>query len=169
MVAAMSIGVASSELYAQNKCASTVSECLNCVVLEKQLHGVLEELESAKLIIKLLQQESDENFPHDTRTSAAINSPTDTSAVVFSKSLENNKWTEITAKCRRKGLSSKNRTEANNTYPFPTANHYEQLTNLQDTLANDNTLKTQRGNNNSDIPSCDHQIKLQHQSRERIQ
>jgi len=30
-------------------------------------------------------------------------------------------------------------------------------------------LKTQGGNNNSDIPSCDHQIKLQHKSRERIQ
>jgi len=87
LVAAISIGVASSKLYTQNKCDSGVSEFLNCVVLEKKLHGVLEELESAKLIIKFLQQESDEDFPHDTRTSMAINSPRGMSAVMFLKSL----------------------------------------------------------------------------------
>ena len=62
-----------------------------------------------------------------------------------------------------------NPTEANNTYPLSTANRYKQLANLQDTLAKDITLKIQGGNNTSDIPNCDHQTKLQHQSRERIQ
>jgi len=73
MVAAMCTGVASSDLYTQNKCNLSVSECSNCVLLEKQLHSASEELESAKLIIKLLQKESDEDFPHGNRTSAAIN------------------------------------------------------------------------------------------------
>jgi len=155
MSAAMNISVASSDLYNQNKCDLSVSECSNCVLLEK-LHSALEELELAKLIIKLLQKESDEDFPHDDRTSEAINSPNDTSAVAYANRLENNKWTVTAAKRCRKGFSSKNLTEANNTYPLSTANRYEQLTNLQDTLANDTTLKTQGENNTSDIPSCDH-------------
>ena len=87
----------------------------------------------------------------------------------YSNRLETNKWTVITAKCRRKSFSPKNLTEANNTYPLSTANHYEQLTNLQDTLAKDITLKIPGENNTSDIPNSDHQTKLQHQSRERIQ
>jgi len=36
--------VASSDLYNQNKCDLSVSECSNCVLLEKQLHSALEEL-----------------------------------------------------------------------------------------------------------------------------
>jgi hypothetical protein len=67
-------------------------------------HGALEELESTKLIIKLQQKESDEDFSHGDRTSAAINSSRDTSAKVHSNRLGNNKWTVITAKCRRKGF-----------------------------------------------------------------
>jgi hypothetical protein len=107
--------VASSDLYNPNKCDLSVSECSSCVLLEKQLHSALEELESAKLVIKLLQKESGEDFPHDGRTSMAINSPRDTSAVAYSNRLENNKWTIITAKCRRIGFFlSKNLTEANN-------------------------------------------------------
>jgi hypothetical protein len=54
------------------------------VFLEKQLHNALEELESAKLIIKLLQKEIEKDFPHGDRTSEAINSPKDTSAKVYS-------------------------------------------------------------------------------------
>jgi len=73
MAAAMCTGVVSSDLYTQNKCDLSMSECSNCVLLEKQLHSALEELESAKLIIKLLQKESDEDFPHGDRTSAVIN------------------------------------------------------------------------------------------------
>ena len=83
--------------------------------------------------------------------------------------LENNKWTVITGKRRRKGFSPKNLTEANNTYLLSTANRYKKLTNLQDTLVEDITLKAQEENNISDIPNCDHQTKLQHQSRKRIQ
>jgi len=135
------------------------------VLLENQLHSALEDLESAKLIIKLLQKESDEDFPHGDRTSAAINSSTDTSALVQSDRLEDNKWTVITAKCRRKGFLSKNLTEANNTYPLSTANRYEQPTNLQDTQANNITPKIQEENNASDIPNHDYQTKLLHQSR----
>ena len=72
------------------------------------------------------------------------------------------KWTVITAKCRRKGFLSKNLTEANNTYPLSTANRYEQLTNLQDTQANDITLKIQEENKASNIPNHNHQTKLLH-------
>jgi len=82
VVAAMSTSGASSDLYNQNKCDLCVSECLNCVLLEKQLCNASEEAESAKLIIKLLQKESDEDFPHDDRISEAINSPSDMSAIV---------------------------------------------------------------------------------------
>ena len=146
-----------------------MSECSNCVSLEKQLHSALEELESAKLIIKLLQKECDEDFPHGDRTSAAINSSRDTRALVQSNRLENNKWTVIIAKCCRKGFLSKNLTEPNNTYPLSTANRYEQLTNLQDTQANNITLKIQQESNPSDIPNHDHQTKLQHQIRGRTQ
>ena len=121
----MSISVASFDLSNQNKCDLSVFECSNCVLLEKQLHSALDELASAKLIIKLLQKERDEDFPHDNRISEVINSPRDTSAMVYSNSLENNKWTVITAKSRRKGFSPKNLTEANNTYPLCTANSYK--------------------------------------------
>jgi hypothetical protein len=98
----------------------------------------------------------------------ATKPPRDTSATVHSNKLENNKWTVITAKRHRKDFSPKNLTEANNTYPLCTANRYKQLTNLQDTLAEDTTLKAQEENNTSDTPNCDHQTKLQHQSRKRI-
>jgi len=63
IAAAMSISVASSDLYNQNKCDLSVSECSNCVSMEKQLHSALKELEPAKLIIKLLQKESDRKLP----------------------------------------------------------------------------------------------------------
>jgi hypothetical protein len=53
--------------------------------------------------------------------------------------------------------------------PLSTANHYKQLTNLQDSLAKYITLKIPGENNTSDVPNSDHQTKLQHQSRERIQ
>jgi hypothetical protein len=90
------------------------------------------------------------------------------SAKVYSNGYENNKWTVITAKCHRKGFSPKNFTEVNNTYSLSTANCYKQLTNLQDKLAKDITLKSQEENNTSDIPNCDHKTKLQYQSRGKI-
>ena len=65
--------------------------------------------------------------PQDDRTSDATKPLRDMSATVHSNKLENNKWTVITAKRRRKGFSPKNLTEANNTYPLPTANRYKQL------------------------------------------
>jgi hypothetical protein len=149
MAAAMNISVASPNRYNLNKCDVSVLKCLNYESLEQQLHSALEELESAKLFIKLLQKEIDEDFPHSDRTSEATKSPRDMCGTGYSKRLENNKWTVITAKCRRKGLSPKNVTEANNTYPFSTANCYQQLINLQDTLAQDITLKAQEDNNNT--------------------
>jgi len=133
--------------------------------LENQLHSALDELESAKLIIKLLQKESDADFLHGDNTRAEINSYRDTSALVQSNRLEDKKWTVITAKCCRKGFLSKNLTEANNTYPLSTANRYKQLTNLQDTQASNITLKIQEENDASDIPNHYHQTKLLHQSR----
>jgi type IV secretory pathway ATPase VirB11/archaellum biosynthesis ATPase len=142
-VAAMSTNGTSSDLYNQNKCDLSVSECLNCVLLKKQLCSASEEAESAKLIIKLLQKESDEDYPHDDRISEAINSPSDMSAIVYSNGLENNKWTVTTAKCHRKGFSPKNLNEMNNTFPLSIAKRYEQLINLQDMLENDTTLMIQ--------------------------
>jgi len=147
MAEAVSTSVVSSDLYTQNKCDLSGSECSNCVLLENQLHSALEDLESAKLIIKLLQKESDEDLRHGDRTSTAINSSRDTSALVQSNRLEDNKWRVITAKCCRKGFLSKNLTEANNTYPLSSANRYEQLTNLQDTQANGITPIIQEENN----------------------
>jgi hypothetical protein len=91
MAAAMNISVASSDQYHLNKCDLSVLKCLNCESLEKRLHSALEELESAKLIIKLLQKETDGDFPHDDRTREKIKSPRDTSATVYSNRLENNK------------------------------------------------------------------------------
>jgi hypothetical protein len=84
---------------------------------------------------------------------------------VHSNKLENNKWPIRTAKHHRKGFSPKNLTEANNTYTLSTANRHKQLTNLQDMLVEDSTLKAQEENNTSDIPNCDHLTKSQHQSR----
>jgi hypothetical protein len=49
----------------------------------KQLHSALEETESAKLIIKLLQKESVEYFSQDNRINEAINSPSNMSAIVY--------------------------------------------------------------------------------------
>ena len=166
-VTATNISVVSSHQYNLNK-GESVLERLNCESLEKQLHSALE-LESAKLIIKLLQKETDEDFPHNDRISEATKPPRDTSATVHSNKLENNKWTVIAAKCHRKGFSPKNLTEANNTYRLSTADCYKQLNNLQDTPAEDIILKAQKENNTSDIPNCDHQTKFQHQSRKRIQ
>jgi hypothetical protein len=91
------------------------------------------------------------------------------STILMFIQLEKNKWIVIAAKRRRKGFSPKNLTEANNTYLLSTANCYKKLTNLQDTLAEDITLKAQEENNASDIPNCANQTKLQHQSRNRIQ
>jgi hypothetical protein len=93
MVAAMSTSVASPVKYNQNNSDLSASECSNCVSLVKQLHCALEEIESAKLIIKLLQKESAEDFCEDDRISEATNSPSSMSAIVYSNRLEHDKWT----------------------------------------------------------------------------
>ena len=162
------LGEVNCELFNQNKCDLNDSECSNCVLMAKQLQSALDELESAKLIIKLLQEETEKDSPHGVRTNEA-NAPEDTSAKVYSNGLENNKWTVITAKNCRKGFPPKNLTEVNNTYPLSTANRYKQLTNLQDTLAKDITSKIQEESSTPDIPNYDLQTKLQYQSRGRIQ
>jgi hypothetical protein len=62
MAPAMTVSVVISDQYNLNKRDLSVLGCLNCESLEKQPHSALEELESAKLIIKLLQKEIDD-FP----------------------------------------------------------------------------------------------------------
>jgi hypothetical protein len=89
------------------------------------------------------------------------------SAIVYWDRLDHNTWTVSTTKCYKKGLSTNNFTEANNTYPLPTANRYEQISNFQDTLVNYATSKTQGVTKTTDIPKYDHQIKLHYQSSER--
>jgi hypothetical protein len=54
-------------------------------------------------------------------------------------------------------------------YPLTTANRYEQLTNLQDTLAKYITWKIHDENNTACTSNRNHRIKLHHQSREEIQ
>jgi hypothetical protein len=68
----------SSELCYQNKCASSDFECPNCIALEKQLYSSLVELNSADVIIKLLQKEVDNNSL-DGKTSDVSTSPRSTS------------------------------------------------------------------------------------------
>jgi hypothetical protein len=82
---------------------------------------------------------------------------------------DHNKWTVITSKCRRKGFTPKNLTVLNTTYSLTTANGYEQLTNLQDMLAEDITPKNQDENNILYTSDCDHRINLHHQGREEDQ
>jgi hypothetical protein len=91
------------------------------------------------------------------------------STILMFIQFENNKWIVIATKRRRKGFSPKNLTETNNTYLLSTANRYKKLTNLQDMLAEDFTLKAQEENNASNFTNFVHRTKLQHQSRNRIQ
>jgi hypothetical protein len=107
MAAVTSLSVMGSGLYNQNQRDLGEFECSNCVLLEKLLHSALEELESAKLIAKLLQEEIENDSSHGDRSSEAISSPEGTSAKVHLNGPENNKWTVITAKCCRKGFSPK--------------------------------------------------------------
>jgi hypothetical protein len=64
------------------------------------------------------------------------------------------------SKMPRERLFSKESHWGEQYIPLSTANRYEELTNLQDTQANDITLKIQEENNTSDIPNHDHQTKL---------
>ena len=104
--------------YTQNNCDFSAPECSNCVSLVKQLDSALEEIESAKFIINLLQKESTENSGKDNRFSDATNSSSNTSASVYPNRLEHNKRSASTIK----GFSSKNFTETSNFYAIPTAN-----------------------------------------------
>ena len=137
----MNICGTSSDLYDQKNCDLSVSECLHCVVLKEQLHSALEEVESTKLIIKLLKNEVEEGFPQDDR---AVNPPSDMSVTVSSNGSANNKWTISTAKCRKKS-STKKAAEVS------LANHYEQLSNLQDSREGGTTSVTQGQHNTSEI------------------
>ena len=115
----MNICGTSSNLYDEKNCDLSVTECLHCVVLEEQLHSALEEVESTKLIIKLLKNEVEEGFPQDDR---AVNPPSDMSVTVSSNESANNKWTISTAKCHKRVSSTKKLAEVS------LANRYEQLT-----------------------------------------
>ena len=126
----------------KKNCDLSVSECLHCVVLKEQLHSALEEVESTKLIIKLLKNEVEEGFPQDDR---AVNPPSDMSVTVSSNESANNKWTISTAKCRKKVSSTKKPAEVS------LANHYEQLSNLQDSREGGTTSVTQGQHNTSEI------------------
>jgi hypothetical protein len=146
-MAAMDTGADSSELLHQNKCDSSDFEFSNCSVLENQLHNALVELDSANLIIKLLQKEVDTNSSLDVKTSDVSTSPKNTSDKVDNNIADHNKWTVITSKCRRKVFTPKNIMELDDTYSLNTANRYEQLTNLQDTSEKDITPMDQDENN----------------------
>ena len=143
MAAVRSTSAASSVKYNLKNCDLSASECSNCVSLVKQLHSALQEIESAKLIIKLLQQESIEDFGVDNRISKATNSSSNTSAFVYPNGPEQDKWSTSTKKCHRKGYPPKYFTEASKSYALPTTNRYEHLHNLQDTLVPGDSLLTQ--------------------------
>jgi hypothetical protein len=169
MAEAVSTNVASSVKYNQTNCDLSASECSNCAPLVKQLNSVLEELESAKLIIRLLQQESIEHSGVDNRTSEATNSSNKTNAFMYPNGPKQDKWTTSTKKFHRKGYPPKYSTEANKFYAFPTTNRYERLHNLQDTLMQTDTLLTQEKENTLDTNNYDYHTQLHHQRRERTQ
>jgi hypothetical protein len=83
----------SPELYSQIWGHLNDTKCSNCVLFVKQLHSALEVIESAKLIIKLLQKEGTEYFSQDNRINEAINSPSNMSAIVYWDRLDHNTWT----------------------------------------------------------------------------
>jgi predicted DsbA family dithiol-disulfide isomerase len=165
MAAAMDADVDTCELFYQNKCASSDFECSDCIALEKELNNALAELDSANVLIKLLPKEVYTNS-WDAKTSDVSTSPRSTSDKVDKNIADHNRWTVITSKGRRKGLTPKNLTELNTTYSLTTANRYEQLTNVQDTLAENITPKSQDENNILYTSNCDHRINLHHQRRE---
>ena len=144
----------------KKNCDLSVSECLHCVVLKEQLRSALEEVESTKLIIKLLKNEVEEGFPQDDR---AVNPPSDMSLTVSSNGSANNKWTISTAKCPKKVSSTKKPAEVS------LANRYEQLSNLQDSREGDTTSVTKGQHNTPEISHSNHLLNLQHQSRETTQ
>jgi hypothetical protein len=168
-VAKTNLVVVNSDLYNQSKRDVNDYECSNCVLLETQLSSALEELKSTKLIINLLQEELGKASPRGDRNSVTINPPEDKSAKMYSKGLENRKWTLISEKCRRKGFPQKNLTDVTNTYPLATANRYKKLTNLQNTLGKVNRLEIQEDNNIPDILTREHQTNQQHRGGRRSQ
>jgi len=63
-VAVTNLGVTNSDSYNQSIIDINELECSNCVLLETQLRSALRELESIKLITKLLQEEIGKASPH---------------------------------------------------------------------------------------------------------
>jgi hypothetical protein len=169
MAAATNQKVPSPAKYNLNNCDLSASECSNCVSLVKQLHSALEEIESIKLIIKLLQKESVEEIGVDNRIIETTNLPSNTSAIVYTNGLEHDNWITSTKKDHRKGYSPTNLTKVSNSYTLPTNNCYEQLLNLQDPFVPDDTPQIQGEENTLDIHNYDHHIKPHHQRRETTQ
>jgi hypothetical protein len=153
-MAPVRISVASPGEYNPNNCDLSASECSNCTSLAEQLRSALGEIESARLIVQLLQKERTEDPCEDEKINEPKNSPSNASDIVYSSRLKHDNWTVQTAKYHRRGFSSKNFTEANNIYALPTANRYEKLLNLQDPLTQGTVLQSQGDTNTTDTPTC---------------
>ena len=134
----------------------------------RRLHSALEEIESSKQIIKLLQQESTDNLNDGNRVSETTHTPNSPDTQMNSKILEFDKWIVSTTKCHRKNSPLKNSTEINNFYALSTANRYEPL-NLQIMAEQDATPQTQgRNNNPSNTSNSERRTRLKLQHRDRI-
>ena len=159
MATSQSMNVASPGKYHQNDCDLSASECPKCVLILKRLHSALEEIESSKLIIELLQQENTDNLNETNGTSKTTYPPNSSSTQMNSKRPEHDKWIVSTTKCHKKYSPFQNSTESNNTYTLPIANRYEPL-NLQNTEE-----QTVQGRVNTANSSRQTRLQLQHKDR----
>jgi hypothetical protein len=99
--------------------------CAKCFTYEYQLKEALEELESAQLIINILQTALINSTTKNTSTNylVTIQGPKDL--------VETEKWTLVSSK-NHSGKPNSNHNQ-NQTQPTPTSNQFHPLHNLQDT------------------------------------
>jgi len=167
MAASPNTHITSPGKWYQSDCDSSASECSKCVSFLTRLQSALEEIESSKQIIKLLQQESIDNLNDGNRVNKTTHTPYSPNTQTNSKRLKFDKWIVSTTKCQRKNSPLKNSTEINNFYVLPTANRYEPL-NLQIMAEQDATPQTLGRDNPSNTPNPEHRTRLQLQHRVRI-
>jgi hypothetical protein len=129
MAAAVNLQDTSSEILDLGNCNLSVPECLHCVIWKEKLRTALEEIESLKLIIELLESDSEKCSPF---VNSDVNSPSDvciTSGTVHT--IESpTKWKTSKSKRRKKAPLLKT-AEMKNTSLLAVANRYDHLTNLQ--------------------------------------
>jgi hypothetical protein len=130
MAAAQNTNQASSDKYHQNESDLSPPECQKCELMLKRLHSALEELESSKLALELLQQDIADKLNETNGSSKTIYPVNGTNTKMNSKRPEQGKWLVTTTKCYKKNSLIKNPTAKISAHTLPIANRYE-LLNLQ--------------------------------------